>query len=178
MTKKSTSHGNYEIMEIMTTYYIKQKVMSVLDHFTIKDAAGVDSFVVEGKWSWMKNLVLKDMNGTELAQIKGKFSWRNTFEIYQDGVLNARVRQEMSFFKTRLSVEGPNWEISGDWMSRQFDITDMDGGLHARITKELWTWGDSYRIDISPGEPEILLLAIVITIDAILAANQAARSSN
>ena len=158
----------------MTTYYIKQKVLSFLYHFTIKDAAGVDCYVVDGEWSLRKSLFLKDLNGSELAHIKGRFSFRNTFEIFQDGVLNAIVRQELALFKTKLSVEGPNWEITGNWMSSQFEITDMDGGVHASISRELWTWGDSYRIDIADGEPEILLLAIVISIDAILEANRAA----
>ena len=158
----------------MTAYYIKQKALSLLDHFTIKDEAGVDCFVVDGEWSVRKSFVLKDLHGSELAQIKGKFSFFQTFEIYQDGVLNAVVRQELALFKTKLSVEGPNWQITGNWISSEFEITDMDGGTHARITRELWAWGDSYRIDIAPGEPEILLLAIVITIDAVLEAIRAA----
>ena len=162
----------------MTTYYIKQKVLTFLDHFTIKDITGTDCFFVDGEWSFMKNLILRAPNGAELAQIKGRMSFRQTFEIYQDGVLNAIVRQQLAFFKTKLSVEGPNWEITGNWTSSQFSITDMDGGVHANISRELWTWGDSYRIDIPPGEPEILLLAIVIAIDAILAANRAAAASS
>ncbi|MDR0488480.1 MAG: LURP-one-related family protein [Propionibacteriaceae bacterium] len=162
----------------MATYYIKQKVLSLLDHFTVRDASGRDCFVVEGQWALMKNLVLKDMNGSELAQIKGKFALLTTFEIYQDGVLNAKVRQEFSFLKTKISVEGPNWDIVGNWMSSQFNITDMDGGQHASISRELWTWGDSYRIDIADGEPEILLLCVVIAIDAILEAMQASHSAS
>ena len=161
----------------MTTFYIKQKAISFLDHFTIKDAAGNDCYKVDGEWSLMKNLILKDLSGTELAQIKGKFAWRNTFEIYQDGILNAKVREEVAFFKTKLSVEGPNWQINGNWRSSEFDIVDLDGGIHAHISRELWTWGDSYRIEIAPDEPEILLLAIVIAIDAVLEARRAAAAS-
>jgi len=156
----------------MATYYIKQKVLSLLGHFTIKDDTGADCYVVDGEWALMKDLRLKDMNGVELAQIKGKFALRSTFEIYQDGVLDATVRQEFAFFKTKLSVDGPNWEITGNWMSSEFDIADMDGGVHAHISRELWTWGDSYRIDIAPGEPEVLLLSIVIAVDTVLDAQR------
>ena len=160
----------------MSTYYIKQKALFFRDRFTIKDASGTDCFTVEGEWSLRKRLALRDMNGTELAQIVGKFALRTTFEIYQDGVLNAKLRQELALFKTKLSVEGPNWEIVGNWMGSEFEITDMDGGAHAQISRELFTWGDSYRIDIAEGEPEILLLAIVIAIDAVLEAQRAARA--
>ena len=138
----------------------------------------MDVFQAEGQWSFLKKLSLKDMNGSELAQIKGKMALRNTFEIYQDGVLSAVVRQRFAFFKTKLSVEGPNWEIVGNWRHSEFVIGDMDGGVHARISKEMWTWGDSYRIDIGEGEPEILLLAIVIAVDAVLEAIQAAASTS
>lgn len=161
----------------MATYYIKQKVLSLLGHFTIKNDTGADCYVVDGKWSMMGDLRLTSMNEVELAQIKGKFSLRPTYEIYQDGTLAATVRQEFSFLKTKLAVEGPNWEITGNWMSSQFDITDMDGGVHAHISRELWTWGDSYRIDIAPGEPEVLLLCIVLVIDAVLAAQRTAASA-
>lgn len=160
----------------MMTFYIKQQALSILDHFTIKDEAGNDCYIVDGEWAFRKTLSLKDMNESELARIVGKLAWRTTFEIYQDGVLNATVRQEFAFFKTVLSVDGPNWEITGDWLSSDFEIGDMDGGVHARVTRELFTWGDSYRIDIADGEPEILLLAVVIAIDATLEANRAARS--
>ncbi|MCL2785481.1 MAG: LURP-one-related family protein [Propionibacteriaceae bacterium] len=160
----------------MSTYYVKQKVLSLFDRFTIKDAQGIDCYMVEGEWSLMKSLYLKDMNGVELAHIKGKLSFRPTFEIYQDGVHNATLRQEFTLFKNKLSVEGPNWDIIGNWISSEFDITDMDGGSHAHISRELMTWGDSYRIDMAPGEPEILLLAIVIAIDAVLEIQRAARS--
>ena len=158
----------------MATYYIKQKAISLLGHFTIKDDTGADCYTVDGLWALMKDLRLKDMNDVELAQIKGKFAWRLTYEIYQDGVLNATVRQEFAFLKTKLSVDGPNWEITGNWMSSEFDIADMDGGVHAHISRELWSWGDSYRIDIEPGEPEVLLLCVVIAIDAVLEARAAA----
>ena len=158
----------------MATYYIKQKILSIVDRFVVKDASGADCYTVEGNFSILKNLTLRDMNGAELAQIKGRFSFLSTFDIYQDGVLNATVRQEPALFKTKLRVDGPNWIIVGNWMSSQFQITDMDGGDHARFSRELWTWGDSYRIDIAPGEPEILLLAIVIAIDAVIATQRAA----
>ncbi|MCL1906313.1 MAG: LURP-one-related family protein [Propionibacteriaceae bacterium] len=158
----------------MTTYYIKKRV-SLLDRLTIKDEAGNDCYTVEGSLSLLKNLYLKDMNGSVLAHIKGKWAWRTTFEVYQDGVLNATIRKEFSF-RNQLTVEGPNWTISGNWWDTQYEIGDMDGGHHAHISRDAWALMDSYRIDIAPGGPEILMLAIVVAIDAIIAYQRAASS--
>jgi len=161
----------------MAVFIIKQRV-SLLDRFTIKDEQGNDCYQVEGKMGILKNLYLKDMNGSVLAHIKGKWAMKTTFHVFQDGVLNAVVRQEFALMKKKLTVEGPNWIITGNWWDTQYDIGDMDGGFHAHISKEPLALMSTYRIDIQPGQPEILMLAVVLAIDCVISFQRAAYLSS
>lgn len=162
----------------MPTYCIEEVMFSRLPHFTIKDDAGVECYEVGcEKWSLKKNLILKDVNGIELAQIIQTSVWIHRYEIYEDGVLSARFRVESALFKTNLYIDGPNWEIVGKLKGSKFDIIDLDGGIHASITRDRSNWGDTYYIDIAPGESEILLLATVIVLNAILDSNESSAGS-
>lgn len=51
--------------------YIKQKVFTWGDKFTVKDINGNDRYYVEGEvFSWGKKLHVYDMNGNEAAFIQ------------------------------------------------------------------------------------------------------------
>jgi uncharacterized protein YxjI len=45
------------------------------------------------------------------------------------------------------------------------------------ISKEWMTWGDSYELNISDPRDEIVALAVVLTIDCVMAAQAAASNS-
>ena len=50
--------------------YIKEKVFSWGDKFTVKDAYGEDKYIVEGEvFSWGKKLHVYDRSGREVAFI-------------------------------------------------------------------------------------------------------------
>ena len=72
--------------------YIKQKVFSWGDKFTVKDVNGEDRYYVEGEiFSWGKKLHVYDMRGNEgLSQILCKH--RNAVQIEQN-LFKAEVAQ-------------------------------------------------------------------------------------
>lgn len=61
-------------------------------------------------------------------------------------------------------------------MAHDYEIT-KNGCPIVSISKEWMTWGDSYELDISNPQDEIVVLAVVLTIDCVMAA-QAAASAN
>jgi uncharacterized protein YxjI len=46
------------------------------------------------------------------------------------------------------------------------------------ISKEWMTWGDSYELSISNPQDEIVALAVVLTIDCVMAAQSSAAASS
>lgn len=153
--------------------YMKQKVFSFVDRFTIKDEMGYDRYTVEGElFSWGHKLHIYDMNGREVAFVKQKMmTFLPKFEVYLNGTLAVEVVKEFTFFKQQYTLRGTNWSVSGDFWAHDYTISDGQRGV-ACIRKAWFTWGDSYEIDILPGINDLLVTATVLAIDCVLEAQQ------
>jgi uncharacterized protein YxjI len=162
----------------MTAYFIKQAVFSWADRFSIKNEAGEDCFIVQGKvWSWGHDLTMTDESGNEVAQIKQKmWSFMPTYEIFSDGRLEAKLTQKLSLVRQKFTVDGLGWQIVGNLLDHEFSVLGMDGETIATISKEWFTWGDSYRVEVNPEARHSLVLALVIAVDAVAADNDSASS--
>lgn len=158
--------------------YIKQKVFSWGAKFTVKDEAGNDRYFVEGEvFSWGRKLHVTDLSGREVAFIQQKvLSLLPRYFVYVNGDEVAEIVKEFSFFRPRYSIEGLGWEINGDFWSHNYMIT-KSGNPIVTIQKEWMTWGDSYELDIADPDDEIVALAVVLTIDCVMAAQAAASSA-
>ena len=149
--------------------YIKQKVFSWADQFTIKDANGTDCYFVEGEiFSLGKKFHVYDHAHQEKAYIQQELlTWMPRYSVYSDGVQVAQIKQEFSFFRQKFIIEGPHWEVIGDFFDHEYQIT-ASGRVIATISKEWMTWGDSYELDIVHAGDEITALAVVLAIDAVI----------
>ena len=150
--------------------YIRQKVFSWGDRFTVKDAQGNDRYFVEGEvFSWGKKLHVYDPVGNEAAFIQQKvFRFLPTYHVFVNGSQAAEIVKEFSFFKPYYTINGPGWEATGRFLLHDYKITR--GGLPvATIQKEWMTWGDCYELDIANPNHEVLALAVVLTIDCVIA---------
>lgn len=123
--------------------YIKQKVFSWGDKFTVKDVNGEDRYFVEGEiFSWGKKLHVYDMCGNEVAFIQQKlFSFLPRYFVYVGDAQVAEIVKEFTFFFPKYSIEGLGWEISGQFMAHDYEIT-QNGRPIVTIRKEWMTWGD------------------------------------
>ncbi len=149
--------------------YIKEKVFSWGDKFTVMDQMGNDKYIVEGEvLSWGKKLHVYDMAGKEIAFIKQEvMSFLPRYYVFCDGKEVAEIKKEFSFFFPRYSIEGLGWEIEGRFMLHEYEIT-QNGRTIVSINKEWMTWGDSYELDIVNPADEIVALAVVLTIDCVV----------
>lgn len=152
--------------------YIKQKVFTWGDKFSVKDINGEDRYYVEGEvFSWGKKLHVYDVSGNEVAFIHQKvFSFLPRYFVYVGDQQVAEIVKEFSFLFPRYSIEGLGWEIEGRFMAHNYEIT-KNGKPIVTISKEWMTWGDSYELDIADPKDEIVALAVVLTIDAVMASN-------
>ena len=158
--------------------YIKEKVFSWGDKFTVKDACGEDKYIVEGEvFSWGKKLHVYDRLGREVAFIKQEvWSLLPRFYVFCDDRQVAEIKKEFTFLFPRYTIEGLGWEIDGSFMAHDYQIT-KNGHKIVSISKEWMTWGDSYELDISDPADEIVALAVVIIIDCVTESSSAAASS-
>ena len=149
---------------------MKQKLFAFGDDFTIQDADGRDAFLVDGKaFSFGDQLSFQDMQGRELAFIKQKiFAWGPTYEIYRDGVLAAVVKKELfTFFRCTFTVDEPGPDdlvAEGDFSDHEYTFS-RGSGTAASVSKQWFSWSDTYGVDVDPGEDDLLILASTVVID-------------
>jgi uncharacterized protein YxjI len=155
--------------------YIKEKVFSWGDKFTVKDEYGSDKYFVEGEvFSWGKKLHVYNATGCEVAFIKQEvFSFMPRFYVFCGDRQVAEIKKEFSFLFPRYSIDGLGWEIEGRFMAHEYEIT-QGGRTIVSISKEWMTWGDSYELDILNPADEIVALAVVLTIDCVTESNSGA----
>jgi uncharacterized protein YxjI len=151
-------------------YVMKQKLISWGDDFTIKDEAGNDAYFVDGKAiSLGAKASFQDMAGNELAYISQKLlSWGPTYEIYRSGVLAAVVKKELfTFFHCTFTVDVPgpdDLRAEGDFTDHEYTFKRGDMPV-AHVSKQWFTWTDTYGVDIAEGEDEVLLLVSAVVVD-------------
>ncbi len=148
--------------------YIKEKVFSWSDRFTVRDEFDHETYFVEGElFSLGKRLHLTDTQGRELACIQQKlWTFLPCYTVSMNGREVAQIRKEFTFFLQRYVIEGLGWEVEGSVWEHEYEIR-KHGRRIVSISKEWFTWGDSYMLDIADPADALLALAVVLTIDCV-----------
>ena len=157
--------------------YMRQKVFSWIDKFTVKDEYGQDKYYVEGEFfSFGKKLHIYDTADKENAFIQQKvFSLLPRYFVFVDGQQVAEINKELTFLRPKYSIEGLGWDIKGSFTAHDYEIV-QNGRTIVTIHKVWMTWGDCYELQIAEAIDEIVSLSVVLAIDCVMAAEAA--SSN
>lgn len=154
-------------------YLMRHKIFGIGGDSMIRDAEGNDAFFVDGAAiSLGRRLVIKDMQGREMATIQQRLiSLTPAFEIHRTDGPSATISKKLiSPFVDRLKVDLPGWddiEVVGDIFDHEY--TFHRGGREvARVSKRWFSIGDSYGVDIAPGQDDVLILASAVVIDELL----------
>jgi len=151
-------------------YVIKQKMFTLTDSFSIKDASGNDIFVAKRQLlSFGKKLRIYDLAGNELCYIEQMlFRFMPEYNIYIAGQHVANVKKKFKLFKNDFVITSPynQYDVEGDIFAHEFEIY-KDGKVVARISKRFFSFTDTYGVDIDDGEDQITLLALAIVIDMV-----------
>ena len=149
--------------------YLKQKVFSWSDRFTVYDEFGNDRYYVDGEiFTFGKKLHLLGIDGNEVAFIYQKlFSFLPKYYISMNGFEVGEVVREFTLFKQEYTVNGLGWRVYGDFFDHEYAIYCGDDTV-ASVTKKWFSWGDTYSINIADGVDEAIALAVVLVIDACI----------
>jgi uncharacterized protein YxjI len=151
-------------------YVMKQKLFSLGDKYNITNAEGSDVYFVDGKFlSWGKNLSFQDMGQKELAHIQQKLlNWGPTFEITHDGELVAVVKKELfTFFHCVFHVDEPGHDsltAEGNFNDHEY-VFSRAGQQVASVSKQWFTFADTYGVEVDGDEDPVLILACAVVID-------------
>ena len=151
---------------------MKQKIFAWGDDFTIKDEAGNDLFVVDGRaFSIGHKLSFQDPSGNELLFIQQKLlSWGPTYEISRNGELVAMVKKKhFTLFRCKFSVDVPgpdDLEAQGSFLEYDYKFT-RGHKTAAEVSKRWFSVRDTYGVDVAEGEDDALILASTVVIDMV-----------
>ena len=161
----------------MKQLYIKQKVFSLNGKFTVKDQQEKDVYYVEGSFMQIpKTFSIMNATRDEVARVTKKaFSFLPKFFVEVDGREVLTIKKEFSFFKALYTIEAAGIEVHGNWWDMDFQVL-QHGEVVGEVSKEWFTWGDSYKVQIVDEEMETIMIALVVAIDCVKA-DQAAASS-
>lgn len=156
-------------------FYIKQKIFTWADQFSIYDGNGDERYYVKGEvFTFGKKLHLCSRGGTELAYIEQKLlTFLPRYAISVGGNEIAEVVKEFAFFHNVYSVNGLGWRVDGNFFDHDYTV-ESEGRTIATVAKEWFTLGDAYEINISDGIDPIPVLAVVLVIDACIEAARGA----
>lgn len=158
--------------------YMRQKVFSWVDKFTVKEEDGQDKYNVEGEFfSFGKKLHIYNSAGRETAFIQQKvFSLLPRYFVFVDGQQIAEIRKDFTLLRPQYSIEGLGWEINGSFTAHDYEIVQNDQVI-VTIHKAWMTWGDCYELNIADERDEIVALSVVLAIDCVTAAAAAAANA-
>ena len=151
-------------------YLIRERLFGLGEDSDVTDEAGNPVLHVDGKTlSLRDDLVLKDPQGREVARVRRKLiALRPTYEISVGGREAAQVRKQFfSPFVDRFTIDIPgpdDLEVEGDLFDHEYTVR-RGGQVVATASKRWFALGDSYGVEVAPGEDDLLILAGVLALD-------------
>ena len=154
-----------------TRYKIRQNLISIGDDFWIENEQGQRVYKVDGKVLRIrKTLLFEDAHGNKLAQIQQRLlAIRDTMAIEDsNGDQIATVKKALiAPLRDRWSVDvrnGPDLDVQGNIFDHEYQITQGRKQI-AQVSKQWFTFTDTYGVEIVDGQNDILILAVAIAID-------------
>lgn len=167
----------------MKSFYIKQKAFSFTSKFTIYDEDEQPVLGGNGEvFSIGKKIHLyrDDLAGQtperkagyapeDLVFIEQKvLSFMPTYFIHDNTTgRTVTVKKQLTLFKPSYEIPELGWQVDGDFMAHDYVV--HSGPTHlAQVSKEWFTLGDAYRINVVNDSDSLMVLAIILVIDAVL----------
>ncbi|GAA3015007.1 LURP-one-related/scramblase family protein [Tetragenococcus solitarius] len=162
----------------MKKLYIKQKVFSLGENFTVTDEYEQPRYFVEGSFLKLpKHFLIYDENHQEIGKITKKtLALLPKFFVEVDGNEMITLKKELTFLKSRYTISAQQIEIEGNWWDMNF-VVYARGKTVAEIAKKWLSWGDTYEVTVLDETMERLVLSLVIAIDRVKADEAASSSS-
>lgn len=151
-------------------YLIRERFFRLGDDSTITDENGNAVLEVDGKVVTLRDrLVLRNPAGQEVAEVHRKLiALRPKYEIKIGGREAATVRKHFfTPFRDRFTIDIPgpdDLELSGNLLDHEFTIRRGRQTV-ATASKRWFSLRDTYAVEISSGEDDLLILASILALE-------------
>jgi uncharacterized protein YxjI len=157
----------------VTTYQMRQKLVSIGEDYWIEDDQGQRAFKVDGKAMRVRDtMILEDRDGRELFKMQQKMlRLHSTMEIEDgDGHRVALVKKALiTPLRERFEVEvedGEDLEVKGNIVDHEYKM-ERGGDTVAEVSKKWFRIADTYGVEIQEGQDPGLILAVTAVVDSM-----------
>jgi uncharacterized protein YxjI len=153
-----------------TRYKMREKMFAIGDDFWIEDANGRRAFKVNGKLLRVRDtLVFEDLNGRELAKLQFVLvAVRDKIDIERVGGKNARlVKDLVNVLGDDFALKfdgGDEIHLKGNFFDHEYEFYRGRDKI-GEVSKKWFRIADTYGVQISAGEDDIMLLAATVAMD-------------
>ncbi|MFA7031994.1 MAG: LURP-one-related family protein [Bacilli bacterium] len=154
--------------------YVKQKFFSLVhDRFKVYDENQQVIYEAHDKFFSMRNrTTLYDLQGQVVLELTRKiFSFVNTYYLNVNGEKEVSISRKFFAIRPRFYFTGLDLQVEGDFFAHDYSII-LNGTTIATIHKKWLAWSDTYEIDISDEEHQVLVIGVVLAIDCIFEDHQ------
>ncbi len=148
--------------------YIKQRVFSWTDSYDVYDESGATKYFVKAEFLSLGHQihVYDKRTGAELGSVHQRLlTFLPAFDIVIDGREQGSITRQFSLFTPRYQVDFHGWEVTGDFLGWDYSVVQGQAQVMS-ISKELFTWGDTYVLEYDNPAYEMPGLLLAIAIDA------------
>jgi uncharacterized protein YxjI len=151
-------------------YKMKNKLVSFGGDSYIENAKGERVFKVNGKMLRIRDtIIFEDLHGVELAKIQEKLlRVKDTMKIEKGDDTLATVKKAIvDPLRPRFEIHmanGDEFVAQGNILEHEYEIKRGDWPV-AIVSKKWFRVRDTYGIEMTPGAPEIVILASTACID-------------
>lgn len=150
----------------------KQRLFSWFDSYDIYDEQGAVLYTIKGQLSWGHCLQIYDQSGSHIGTVKERvLTFLPAFDLYEGDTYLGQVKKELTFFVPKFHLEYHDWNIAGDILEWDYQVSDSRGCVTARVEKKLFNWTDTYEIDVADANDALHVLMVVLAIDAARCSN-------
>ena len=148
--------------------YAKKKLLSWTQDFTIMNEQEEVVYIAKGQHDLLgrRKLRILDIYGNELAFIRQRAAaFSTTMDVLVNGYETLTIRKKMLSFRPTFLIEGEDWIVRGNFLNYEYMIEDGNGRIVAEISKQFFSWRDTFGIDIIDEHANVAhIIAIVMAI--------------
>ena len=150
----------------MKTLYLKQKIVSIKDKYTVSDENQETQYTIEGSFAKIpKRFVIMNQNEKEIAEItRNVFSLLPKFTVDIVGHAPITIKKHFRLFNSKYTINSDEIEVSGQWWDLDFEVF-KSGELIGTVTPKMLSWADTYELSIYDLNYEQIIVALTVAID-------------
>lgn len=161
--------------------FTSTKVMTLHHRIEITDGDENVVYRAETKFPSLHDKTeIYDASGAHIAHIERKVLTLHErhFVTMADGTAFELSNELFHLVKDITNIEGLGWQLRGNILGLNFELYDRNGEIIAVIAQKMFSLHDKYCIDLYKPEFEKTVVAVLITLQHMIADREAASSAS